>query len=50
MAIGHPLTQCKLPPQHDYDMNEFKCLNLNITCPKGAKAGDDLPVMVFVHG
>ncbi|KAF8858989.1 alpha/beta-hydrolase [Acephala macrosclerotiorum] len=30
--------------------DEFNCLNLNITIPSGAKAGDNLPVMVYVHG
>ncbi|PVH79021.1 alpha/beta-hydrolase [Cadophora sp. DSE1049] len=30
--------------------SEFECLNLNITTPAGAKAGDNLPVLVYVHG
>ena len=30
--------------------DEFNCLNLNINIPAGTKAGDDLPVMVYVHG
>ncbi|KAG4436825.1 hypothetical protein IFR05_007674 [Cadophora sp. M221] len=30
--------------------SEFECLNLNITTPAGSKAGDDLPVLVYVHG
>lgn len=49
MVIGMGLTQQKLPPQHDYDMDEFKCLNLNITCPKGSR-GTGYPVIVWVHG
>lgn len=44
-----------LPPpttvSHAEDIfDEFNCLNLNITVPAGAKAGDDLSVMVYVHG
>ncbi|KAE8442961.1 hypothetical protein EG329_002499 [Mollisiaceae sp. DMI_Dod_QoI] len=30
--------------------DELDCLHLNITVPAGIKAGDDLPVMVYVHG
>ncbi|KAH7416745.1 Alpha/Beta hydrolase protein [Cadophora sp. MPI-SDFR-AT-0126] len=30
--------------------SEFNCLNLNITAPAGAKAGDNLPVLVYIHG
>lgn len=50
MVIGHALTQKSLPPQHDYNMDEFKCLNLNVTCPKHSKPGDNLPVIVWIHG
>jgi carboxylesterase type B len=36
---------------HSEDIfDEFNCLNLNITTPAGAKEGDDLPVMVYIHG
>jgi carboxylesterase type B len=36
---------------HSEDIfDEFSCLNLNITTPAGTKQGDDLPVMVYIHG
>ncbi|OQU95216.1 hypothetical protein CLAIMM_01455 [Cladophialophora immunda] len=52
MAIGGSIVQKPLPPQHGYNMDEFKCLNLNITCPKKAPAPEEAgyPVVVFVHG
>ncbi|KIM93632.1 hypothetical protein OIDMADRAFT_137248 [Oidiodendron maius Zn] len=50
MVIGHGLTQVRLPPQHDYDMDEFKCLNLNVTCPRGSKPDSGWPVAVWIHG
>ncbi|KAH7390379.1 Alpha/Beta hydrolase protein [Cadophora sp. MPI-SDFR-AT-0126] len=31
-------------------MNEFECLNLIVTVPKGVNAEDKLPVFVWVHG
>lgn len=31
------------------DMSE-DCLNLNVARPKGTRAGDRLPVMVYIHG
>jgi hypothetical protein len=30
--------------------DEFECLNLNITKSSSTKAGDNLPVMVYIHG
>lgn len=50
LVIGHSLTQARLTPQHDYTMDEFKCLNLNVTCPKGSTPESMLPVMVWIHG
>ncbi|PMD62990.1 alpha/beta-hydrolase [Hyaloscypha bicolor E] len=50
MVIGFAITQKKLPAQHGYEFDEFQCLNLNITCPKGSKPEDRLPVMVWMHG
>ncbi|KAJ5460938.1 Alpha/Beta hydrolase protein [Penicillium daleae] len=50
MVIGHGLTQARLPPQNNYDMDEFNCLNLNITCPIGSAPQDSWPVMVWIHG
>jgi acetyl esterase/lipase len=36
---------------HSEDIfDEFSCLNLNITTPAGTKQGNDLPVMVYIHG
>lgn len=37
---------------YDDDEDEFKCLNLDVTVPKGEgrKKGDLLPVLVWVHG
>lgn len=37
-------------PVPDLDQSSTKCLNLNITTPRGASAGSNLPVIVFVHG
>jgi hypothetical protein len=39
-------TGLDFPPVFD----EFECLNLVISKPASAKAGDDLPVMVYIHG
>lgn len=50
MVIGYSIVQKRLPPQHDYLMDEFQCLNLNISCPKGSNLEDGLPVVVWVHG
>jgi carboxylesterase type B len=30
--------------------NELECLRLTITAPAGHKAGQHLPVMVWIHG
>ncbi|KAA8902952.1 Alpha/Beta hydrolase protein [Sphaerosporella brunnea] len=30
--------------------SEFECLNLSVTVPEGAKAGDNLPVLIWIHG
>jgi len=30
--------------------DEFECLRLTITAPAGHKAGQQLPVMVWIHG
>ncbi|KAH6690794.1 Alpha/Beta hydrolase protein, partial [Leptodontidium sp. MPI-SDFR-AT-0119] len=45
--IGLPASIASHQPD---TFSEFQCLNLNITTPAGAKAGDDLPVLVYVHG
>ncbi|PVH84303.1 alpha/beta-hydrolase [Cadophora sp. DSE1049] len=50
VAIGHPITQKKLTPLHGYEFDEFRCLNLNITCPKDSTPEDGLPVVVWIHG
>ncbi|KAL6408580.1 Lipase 3, partial [Ilyonectria robusta] len=51
MAIGHPITQKHLPPQHAYEFDEFRCLNLNVTCPAGGSTPPNgLPVVVWIHG
>jgi carboxylesterase type B len=50
MVIGFAITQKKLPAQHGYEFDEFQCLNLNITCPKGSKPEDGLLAMVWMHG
>ncbi|CZR65126.1 uncharacterized protein PAC_15026 [Phialocephala subalpina] len=50
IAIGHPITQKNLPPQHGYEFDEFRCLNLNITCPKDSTPEGGLPVLVWIHG
>jgi len=31
-------------------VDELECLNLIVSVPKGAKEGDSLPVLVFIHG
>lgn len=33
--------------QESTEQSEFECLNLNVTVPKGIKAGDNLPVFVW---
>ncbi|RDL31820.1 Uncharacterized protein BP5553_09222 [Venustampulla echinocandica] len=43
-VIGFSIVQKSLPAQHDYYMDEFKCLNLNITCPKGDPPTNGWPV------
>ncbi|KAL7269070.1 hypothetical protein RUND412_008282 [Rhizina undulata] len=30
--------------------DEFECLNLHVTVPAGVKEGDDVPVLVWIHG
>ncbi|KAL7269068.1 hypothetical protein RUND412_008280 [Rhizina undulata] len=30
--------------------DEFECLNLHVTVPAGMKEGDDVPVLVWIHG
>ncbi|KAK5219669.1 hypothetical protein LTR72_008053 [Exophiala xenobiotica] len=50
MVIGGSIVQKPLPQEHSYNMNEFECLNLNITCPKAPAPGAGYPVVVFVHG
>ncbi|KAF8451554.1 Alpha/Beta hydrolase protein [Terfezia claveryi] len=43
-----------LPPEFqknpEFVIDEFECLNLIVSVPKGAKEGDSLPVLVFIHG
>ncbi|RAO73254.1 uncharacterized protein BHQ10_009266 [Talaromyces amestolkiae] len=48
--IGFSLVQKRLPVQHEYAMDEMKCLNLNITCPTGEVPESGYPVAVWVHG
>lgn len=50
MVIGMALTQKSLTPEHQYEMDEFQCLNLNVTCPKGLAQAEGFPVAVWVHG
>ncbi len=38
-----------LDPMGDLTVDE-DCLRLSVTAPAGASAGDDLPVLVFLHG
>lgn len=46
--IGNPP---KYQPQNAPDVfDEFECLNLNITTPPNSHAGNDFPVMVYIHG
>ena len=46
--IGKPP---KNPPRDTEDvLDEFECLNLNITTPPNAHAGNSFPVMVYIHG
>ena len=47
--IGLPPTITTVSHAPDI-FDEFNCLNLNITTPAEAKSGDDLPVLVYVHG
>ena len=30
--------------------DEFECLNLHVTVPVGVKAGDEVPVLVWIYG
>ena len=43
-----------LPPEFqkgpEFVVDEFECLNLIVSVPRGAKEGDLLPVFVFIHG
>lgn len=50
MIIGMALTQKSLTPEHQYEMDEFQCLTLNVTCPKGPAPAEGYPVAVWVHG
>ncbi|RFU32525.1 hypothetical protein B7463_g3843, partial [Scytalidium lignicola] len=36
--------------EEPYEIDEFECLNLNISCPTSNKLGTNLPVMVCIHG
>lgn len=46
----------RLPEDHDYRHDELRCLNLTVSMPKqalagqGSKGGMAYPVMVYVHG
>lgn len=37
-------------PTEEFQSSETEGLNLNVTVPKDAQAGDKLPVFVFLHG
>ncbi|KAH8800392.1 Alpha/Beta hydrolase protein [Xylogone sp. PMI_703] len=40
-----------LPPNSEWaPADEFKCLNLSITCPADIKQDANLPVMIYIHG
>ncbi|KAI5813186.1 Alpha/Beta hydrolase protein [Pyronema omphalodes] len=47
-------TLFRIPAEHlpnwKVEEDEFECLNLEITVPDGVKPGDNVPVMVWVHG
>ncbi|CCX05424.1 Alpha/Beta hydrolase protein [Pyronema domesticum] len=47
-------TLFRIPAEHlpnwKVDEDEFECLNLEITVPEGVKPGDNVPVMIWVHG
>ncbi|KAF2799646.1 alpha/beta-hydrolase [Melanomma pulvis-pyrius CBS 109.77] len=44
------LTQKALPVEHQYEMDEFNCLQLNISAPKRPAPSKDYPVAVWIHG
>lgn len=50
MAVGMGLTQINLTAEHDWEMDEFKCLTLNICAPKVAAPAEGFPVLVWTHG
>lgn len=41
---------CTLPPGGCPPIMSEDCLLMNIYTPLGASAGDNLPVMIFIHG
>lgn len=49
-VIGMSLVQKPLPSHHGYIMDDLKCLNLNITCPRKRPEGKGYPVLVWIHG
>lgn len=40
----------KALPVPELQQSETECLNLNITTPKDASVGSNLPVIIYIHG
>lgn len=48
--VGHLLRAPEGEIFYNDSEDEFKCLNLDLTVPKGANKDSKLPVMIWIHG
>lgn len=50
ISLENDLIGLKRPRFDSVVLDEFNCLNLNITAPANLHAESDIPVMVYIHG